>query len=323
VKTYVPVTPSPGGILHAGRAETGVTALPGSTCTADGSAMTVTEDGDLIRRSDRYYGEGAPDTAWWARIASWPDYDQIITGYDWAGVLSEHLQKDAIAILDCGCGMGYFPRRLGSQVALPPGMALHYDTLDVSSRSLAEHRRGLRLPFVPRHSFSSAIENFHDVPWAGSYELIWCMHSLYTVPPQRLPRVITTLASLLAPDGRCFIYLPRRHSAYMVLFGLYQELDPGGQRQSYLTAEDVLAELAASGQARSVEVTDCSFDHWVEGEQLLAAYLNQVCLCPDQLTLAQWRQSAAIGRYLDAAFDRGRAAWRFGQDLSLISFARC
>lgn len=285
--------------------------------------MTVTEqDGDLIRRSNRYYGDGAPDTGWWADIASRPDYDSIIAGYDWAGVLAAHAGKGSIAVLDCGCGIGRFPRRLGSQVDFPEGMTLLCDTLDVSSRSLAEHRRGLRAPFIPRHSFCSAVEDFHLVPWTGSYEVIWCMHSLYTVPRERLPRVVATLASLLAAGGRCFIYLPRRQSAYMVISGLYlRALDRSGQHQCYLTAEDVLAELA-SGHARQVEVVDCSFDHWVEGD-LLAAYLNQACLCPDQLTLAQWRQSAAVGTYLDTAFDRGRAAWRFGQQMALISFARC
>jgi SAM-dependent methyltransferase len=284
--------------------------------------MTVINDDDLIRRSSRYYRDGGLNIEQWARIASWPDYDRVIADYDWTGALLAHRGKDAIAILDCGCGVGHFPRQLQSKVTFPPGVTLNYDTLDVSSYSLTEHRNNLRPPFNPRNSFNCAMEDFRPAPWAGHYEVIWLMHSMYTVSRVRLPGVLATLTSLLATDGRCFIYLPKKKSAYMVLWDLYlSELGPGAG-QPYLAADDVLEALTAR-RARSVETVDCRLDHWIEAGEphALAAYLNQACLCPVPLTLAEWRQPAAFCEYLDAAFDRERSAWRFRQELSLITFA--
>jgi SAM-dependent methyltransferase len=280
------------------------------------------ENNELIRRSNAYYHEGALDTERWAKIAEIPDYDSIIDNFDWAGVLNTHRGKERVAILDCGCGIGHFPRRLQSTITLPSGVLYDYDTVDISSYSLTEHRTSLQHPFNPRNSFNVPIEDFRPLAWIGSYEIIWCMHSLYTVPSARLPEVMAGLAQLLAPDGKCFIYLPKKQSAYMVLFDLYLEELGSGQIEPYSTAEEVLAGLSAqeSGPIGSV---DCSFDHWIEASepQTLETYLNQICLQPDPLTLAEWRQNAEFARYLDEAFDSQRNAWRFRQELSLISFS--
>lgn len=280
------------------------------------------DNDEIMRRSNTYYRSGALDAERWAKIAEVPDYDRIITDFDWAGVLNVDRGEGSAAILDCGCGLGYFPRQLTRRDSVPPGVLFDYDTVDSSSYSLTENRNNLQHPFYPRNSFNSAIENFEPVPWIGGYEIIWCMHSLYTVPRARLPKVVTTLSSLLAPGGRCFIYLPRKHSAYMELFDLYLDELDRGQIQPYLTAEEVLAELAARG-FRSVECVDCRFDHWIEASEphTLATYLNQICLRPDPLTAGEWQRNAALGRYLDRAFDHERSVWRFRQELSLISFS--
>jgi hypothetical protein len=280
------------------------------------------QDGELVRRSSEYYRPGAQNERW-ARIASFPDYDVALASYDWAGALSKYHGRDPIAILDCGCGLGHFPRQLQDKVAFPPGITIHYDALDISPWSLARHRENLRPPFRPRHSFCVAIEDFRPEPGVGPYEVIWCMHSLHTVPSGRLADVITTLASLLAPDGRCFIYLPRQTSAYVTLLSLYLKEADHGQGQPYLTAEEVLAELAGREQL-SAEASDCSLDHWIGAAepQALAAYLNQACLRPDALTFLEWQLNPTFSAYLDASFDRERRSWRFRQELSLVTFTR-
>ena len=292
------------------------------TVTHNAAATTVTGDAsDLIGRNNGYYREGALDNRW-ARIASWPDYGQAIAAYDWAGLLAAHRGKNSIAILDVGCGIGHFPRQLQSQVLFPADLAIDYDTLDVSQYSLNEHKSRLRLPFKARNSFNSAIQDFRPEPPTGTYEVIWCMHSLYTVPRDRLPQVIATLTSLLAADGRCFIYLPGKHSAYMQLLDLYLE-ERGIEGQRYLTAEEVLAELAASG-SKTAASARCDLDHWIDATEpdTLAAYLNQACFRADPLTFDGWQQNETFRGYLETAFDHRRGAWRFRQELTLISFAR-
>lgn len=280
--------------------------------------MTIVGDGsDLIGRNSLYYGDSA-DIGLWARIASLPDYEAIISAYNWADALNAHRRKKSIAILDIGCGIGLFPRQLRDSVTFPP-VTIAYDTLDVSHWSLKEHRRHLQPPFTSRNSFPAAIENFDPASIAGRYEIVWCIHSLYTVSRALLPKVITALTSLLTPDGRCFVVLPSRQSAYITLSELYlEELGHGGQ--PYLTAEAVQAELAARG-SQSAETVDCRVDHWIDAE-VLAPYLNQACLRPDPLTATEWQQNATFAAYLDEAFSHERSAWRFRQNLSLISFTR-
>lgn len=281
-----------------------------------------TINAEIVRLSNEYYRPGGLDTERWAKIAEVPDYDQVIDDFDWAGALKTYREKDSVAILDCGCGAGHFPRRLQSKVTLPTDTVFNYDTVDPSPYSLTEHRKNLQRPFNPRHSFNTTIQDFRPVPWVDRYDIIWCMHSLYTVPRAHLPKVISTLTSLLASNGRCFIYLPKKRSAYMKLFDLYLDELGHGQVQPYLTAEEVLATLATQ-ESLVVETTDCEFDHWIDGSEAetLATYLNQICLRPDRLTFDEWQQNAAFGRYLDKIFDHERSAWRFRQELSLITFS--
>ncbi|MEV4098529.1 class I SAM-dependent methyltransferase [Streptosporangium saharense] len=277
---------------------------------------------EITRRSNDYYREGSLDSERWAKIAELPDYEKVISDFNWAEAIGLYCEKDSVSILDCGCGVGHFPRQLQGKVTFPEDVTYYYDTLDPSSYSLTEHRNGLRYPFNPRNSFNSAVEDFLPMAWLGGYEIIWCMHSLYTVPRERLPRVVSTLASLLSPDGRCFIYLPKKHSAYMTLFDLYLE-EAGHERiQPYLTAEEVLSELAKR-EALAVETVDCSFDHWIEASepQTLSTYLNQISLRPVRLTYDEWQRNTTFAPYLDKAFDHGRSAWRFQQEVSLISFS--
>lgn len=278
--------------------------------------MSIVDDAsDLMGRNSLYYGDSA-DIGLWARIASLPDYEAIISAYDWAGALTAHGGKKPIAILDIGCGIGLFPRQLRATVTFPP-VGIAYDTLDVSPWSLKEHRRHLQPPFFSRHSLNDAIENFDVASWAGRYEIVWCIHSLYTVPRALVPKVITALISLLTPDGRCFVLLPSRQSAYITLADLYlAELEHRGQ--PYLTAEAVQAELTACG-SRSAQTVDCHVDHWID-IAALAPYLNQACLRPDPLTAAEWRQNPSFAAYLAETFSRRRSAWRFRQYLRLISF---
>jgi SAM-dependent methyltransferase len=272
---------------------------------------------DLMGRNSLYYGDSG-NIGLWARIASLPDYEAIISAYNWAGALNAHRRKKSIAILDIGCGIGLFPRQLRDKAIFPP-VAIAYDTLDVSPWSLKEHRRNLQPPFISRNSFNAAIEDFDTGPWTGRYDIVWCIHSLYTVSRALLPKVITALTSLLTPDGRCFILLPSRQSAYITLSDLYlKEVGHGGQ--PYLTAEAVQAELTARG-SRSAQTIACRVDHWIDSG-VLAPYLNQACLRPDPLTAAQWQRNATFAAYLDEAFSRERSAWCFQQDLSLISFTR-
>lgn len=278
---------------------------------------------ELVQRSNAYYQDGALDTGRWAKIAELPDYRNAIAGFDWAGLIRAHTGKKRVAILDCGCGIGHFPELLLSEIPFPSDVVFDYDTVDTSPYSLSEHRRRLRHPFVARNSLNVAIEDFHPLPWAETYEIIWSMHSLYTVPRTALGAVVAALAELLAPDGTCLVYLPKKKSSYMVLFDLYlQEMDGGGTA-SYLTAEDVLAALNANGLGQ-VESVDCTFVHTIDASEpeTLETYLNQICLRLDRLTLTEWHSNDAFRRYLHQAYDRQLSAWRFKQELSLISFSR-
>jgi SAM-dependent methyltransferase len=279
-------------------------------------------DTDLVQRSNAYYSEDVLDTKRWAKIAEVPDYNEIIAGFDWADAFSVYSGRSSIAILDCGCGIGHFPNQLRKRVTLPTEVAFDYDTLDPSPYSLTEHRKNLEHPFNPRNSFNSAIEDFHPVPWVSDYDIIWCMHSLYTVPRARLSEVVWTLRCLLAPNGRCFVFLPKKQSAYMAMFDLYLAEMAHDHTEPYLTAEDVLAELAEQ-QARSVDSVDCAFEHNIDADEplTLATYLNQICLRPTPLTVDEWRQNTTFARYLDEAFDRDLSVWRFQQELNLISFS--
>jgi hypothetical protein len=282
--------------------------------------MTIVDNAsDWTSRNGLYYGHngrynsGAADHAMWARVTSQSDYDAVIAAYDWAAALRKN---EPFSILDCGCGIGLFPRQLQAAVPVPP-VTISYDTLDISPWCLAEHRKRLQPPFLPGRSVNAAIEDIDPSRWPSRYEIIWCIHSLQSVVRARLPQIVQTLTSLLAPDGRCFILLASGRSAYVTLWDLsFEELGRAGE--PYVTAEDVAAQLPS----QAVETVDCRSDHWVQLPEL-APYLNQACMRPDPLTAEEWQRNATFAAFLDSAYSHARNAWCFRQYLTLISFTRC
>lgn len=111
----------------------------------------------VIHRSNSYYKEGALDTERWSKIAELPDYNSLLSEFDWATVFSSRTGE--LTLLDCGCGPGHFPKALNDQLQLED-VTIQYDTVDPSEYSLTTHRRNLQLPFIARNSFNSTIQSF-------------------------------------------------------------------------------------------------------------------------------------------------------------------
>jgi len=143
----------------------------------------VTEDGGALERSTAYYSPELDVEAWFA-VAD-RDYLELIEALDWGSLFGGFGAEPEL--LDVGCGTGRFPELLTASGTLPP-VPIRYDYLDPSAHCLEQLRRALEAPFQPGTAFHATVEVFAPTVNARcSYDLTWCVHSLYAAELSELP----------------------------------------------------------------------------------------------------------------------------------------
>jgi SAM-dependent methyltransferase len=195
---------------------------------------------NAVEQSNSYYRQGRMDTETWAELAEYPDYRALLRQFDWTAFFQRFKAKDKIEILDCGCGLGHFPRMLADATLSCMPRSIIYDAVDPSAFSLNLHRASLSPPFCSRHSFQYSSQDFFAlVRTPETYDIIWSIHSLYTVKACDLYELIRGIEGKLKQGGKAFIFLPRKDSAYIELYDAYRRAFHNEAIEEYLTANEL------------------------------------------------------------------------------------
>ena len=116
------------------------------------------------------------------------------------------LGKSQINLLDIGCGIGKFPSLLDYHIS--DDIHLSSDLFDVSSSCLQEAQQKFDSleHFSANKIYLSELENIDSIiPKTKIYDLIWSIHSFYTVEKDKMESVFQSCLKLLSSDGKFLI----------------------------------------------------------------------------------------------------------------------
>jgi len=269
---------------------------------------------DLLKRNGKFYTKDQDFDSWF-KVAG-IDYLQLIERFPW-----EHLFKSFSGIpklLDVGCGTGKFPSLLTqSQVFINP--CIIYDYLDPSSYSLFALKKSLRPPFFPGFQYQATIETMplHQSN-RGRYQLIWAIHSLYTLSTEQATPFIDKIRSLLDPkNGIGLIFLAARHSFYISFYERYlQTVSHPRELPSFLDAQRIASTLRTLGIPH--EITPMNFFHSIQESDVstLEQYLSKCTF--DSRSVDFWLGHPVLKDHLQSFTSKGW--YRFPQEVWLIQF---
>ncbi len=273
----------------------------------------MTSDGGAnLGRSTRYYGPDLDAEAWF-RVAD-RDYVELVGGVDWGAFFGRSTSPRAL--LDIGCGTGRFPELLAGSGMLPRE-PVRYDYLDPSDHCLELLPAALREPFRAGTAYRTTLASSHpEVDAAGRYDLIWCIHSLYTTEPEALPGALAGLVPRLKPShGQCLVYIAEPSSFYIRFHQRYLAVSPEGTGRSFTHAGHVRDALREGGIA--FDERPFNFPHMVErsDHHVLGAYLSGCTF--DRRSADAWVQHPELGPFLEG-FAQG-SRFVFPQQVTLFT----
>ena len=155
---------------------------------------------DNSNPSKSYYQAEKLDLDSWFQVTQ-VDYEKLIEEYSF-NHLFKGFAKNQLKLLDVGCGTAKFPSLLDEK--LDGDINLLADLLDISEYCLqvAQKQFDSCQHFSTNKTYLSATENLHQlVEKTNSYDIIWAIHSLYTVDKNRMADVYLYCLDLLGDNG--------------------------------------------------------------------------------------------------------------------------
>jgi SAM-dependent methyltransferase len=267
---------------------------------------------ECLHPSQSYYREDKLDLDLWFKVTQ-IDYERLLERYSFGGLFAS-LRDGPLSLLDLGCGTARFPCLLDQ--AIPGGIQVYADLLDISDyclKTAAEQYAGLRY-FAPRSLYRSALEDLAEaVVGRGGYDVIWAIHSLYTVKEEAMSGIYRHCLDLLMPQGTFLIYQLCENSAYYRLYDHYlNHYSRPHSTTSLLTSESHQRILAAQGI--NYQVIKLQFTHTiaVERQDLLEVYLRK-CVMDNAVEVRELFQTMLMDCY-----DEAQGEYRFDQEVDLL-----
>ncbi|NEP88584.1 MAG: class I SAM-dependent methyltransferase [Okeania sp. SIO2C2] len=161
------------------------------------------------------------------------DYEKLIEEYSFNN-LFQGFAKNQLKLLDIGCGTAKFPSLLDEKI--DGDINLSADLLDISEYSLQVAQKQFEScqHFSTNKIYLSATENIQQlVEKTNSYDIIWAIHSLYTVDQNRMADVYLYCLDLLGDNGKFLIYQPAEKSFYHKLYDFYLGYFPESKKSTY------------------------------------------------------------------------------------------
>ncbi len=173
-----------------------------------------------FQTAETFYQKEKWDLDSWFEITQ-IDYKKLLEQYPFEKMLAA-FGKSQINLLDIGCGVGKFPSLLDGRIF--GDIHLSSDLLDVSIYCLqvAQQKINMLEHFSLNQTYLSGVENIDSIiPKTRIYDLIWSIHSLYTVDQDKMGSVFQSCLKLLSPEGKFLIYQLSKDSFYHEIHDFY------------------------------------------------------------------------------------------------------
>jgi hypothetical protein len=147
----------------------------------------------------------------------------------------------------------------------------------------------------------SGVENINSViPKTRIYDLIWSIHSLYTVDKNKMGAVFQSCLELLNSGGKFLIYQLSKDSFYHEIHDFYLKYYPASinHRQQFMTAENSLVILESLGL--NYQIIPIRFEQIINSERkyLLEVYLK-MCVLNHEIDDVLFLFQDLLLKYLD------------------------
>ncbi|WP_293106696.1 hypothetical protein [Moorena sp. SIOASIH] len=117
------------------------------------------------------------------------------------------------------------------------------------------------------------------IPKSSYYDIIWAIHSFYTVDINKIQDILQHIRTLLKPSGIFLMYQASSDSCYHQLYNFYIEnYEQPNNYQRFITAEDI--QNALDVIQVKYDVINFDYNHEIDGEyrDLLEVYFKKCIL---------------------------------------------
>ena len=248
-----------------------------------------------------------PDLELWFRISS-IDYEKLAGDRQFLKIIKS-FENDTIKLLDIGCGTGVFPGLLDKQIERESnhtGIRLSSDLLDIAEYCLDRCSSAIeRFHFFDLNEvFLSSIEDIATtIPRSSCYDMIWAIHSFYTVDIDKIKAILQHIRILLKSDGIFLIFQASLDSCYARLHNFYLEnYKQPNYPKRFLTAEDIQETL--NSLEVKYDTIDFDYTHEIDREEreVLKVYLEKCVLDDSADVLALFKEE--LLKYFKSQSDR-------------------
>ncbi|RQH45680.1 class I SAM-dependent methyltransferase [Okeania hirsuta] len=280
------------------------------------TATKMSTNMSLITRnlnpSKSYCKKNKLDIDSWFQVAQ-IDYEKLIEEYSFNN-LFKGFAKNQLKLLDVGCGTAKFPSLLDEK--LDGDIHLLADLLDISEYCLQEAKKQFdSCQYLSTNkTYLSATENLHQlVEKTNSYDIIWAIHYLCTVNPNRMTDVYLYCLDFLGDRGKFLIYQLAEKSSYNNLYSFYLSHYPELKKTTdFLTSEEhkkILDRLRINYENIRFE-----FTHRInfESKKILEIYLKK-CIYDNTLDVLSFFRPI-----LQECFDAESNQYKFDQVVDFL-----
>ena len=212
----------------------------------------------------------------WEKICM-EDYDRLMknTSIIPDTIGAARLNANRVNILDMGCGTGMWWKKF--YPSFPDDICLGMSLLDCSQFSLDTYGSLLEgNEAVTTTKIKTNVEKMASVAQlqGATFDVIWSLHSLYTVDPEHLPSVFSWVVQHLKPGGKYWDLHLCEDSFYNDIECYYHSVKGGSPR--FLTAERFRGYLTSV--MSGVEEQEITLSHRVHKSDhfTLEKYINKM-----------------------------------------------